>query len=458
MNATNPLARSYHMPIEPELLQALENIVGADHVLVGDRAMSHTVDWTGRFRGRTPAVIRPGTSAEIAAVLALCNRFGAPLVPQGGNTGLVGGGVPLRGELVLSMTRLNKIESIDTDTMQVTAESGATLQQIAECHPDFDFPVAIASGQSATVGGSIATNAGGLRVLRFGPMRAQIRGIEAVLSNGSVISHMSGLVKNNTGYDYSTLLAGSEGTLAVITRATLRMVPRIENPVAVLVGIASLSELHTIAMRAAKEVPGLLSAEFFLDTGLQMLVEHTTLEPPLPDRSESYLLLEADGPTALEDLSRLIGELPTAVAESQAERRRLWRYRERHPEAAGFIGLPLKLDVAVPAAQWITFASTVTEVVHAVDREASVILFGHIVDGNVHVNIVPKLEADGRHQDAVFSYVASLGGSISAEHGIGTLKAPWLSLARTSIEQRLFADIRRAFDPAGILNPNVFPR
>jgi len=179
--------------------------------------------------------------------------------------------------------------------------------------------------------------------------------------------------------------------------------------------------------------------------------------PPLSAPAPVYLLLEASGLGALDDRAELIGDRGAAVGESAVERRRLWTHRERHPEAAGFLGVPIKLDVAVPAGQWVRLASATAEVVAAADPAARVVTYGHVADGNVHVNIVPAATADGRHEDAVFSFVASLGGSISAEHGIGALKAPWLALARSVAERALFARIRAALDPSGTLNPNVVP-
>lgn len=440
------------------LLAAFAKVVGEDHVLTSDAAAGYTVDWTGAFRGRTPAVLRPADTAEVAAVLALCSDAEVAVVPQGGNTGLVGGGVPLHGEIVLSLARLSRLGPVDGEAGQVTAGAGVSLQDVADADPDTDLGVLVASRASATVGGAVATNAGGLRVLRYGPMRAQLRGIEAVMSDGTVVSHLAGLVKDNTGYDYPALLAGSEGTLAVITAARLRLVPRQVDPVTVIVGLGGPGDVHALARRALREVPGLLSAEFFTQAGLDLLVAHTDLTPPLRPPTPAYLLLEAAGPGAAEALAALTADAPAAVATSPAQRARLWACRERHPEAAGFWGVPLKLDVAVPAAQWVRLASEVGEVVAGTDPGAHVLVYGHVADGNVHVNVVPAAPADGRHQAAVLEFVASLGGSISAEHGIGALKAPWLHLARSAAERALFARIRSAFDPAGILNPHVLPR
>ena len=440
------------------LSRELASVVGGNHVLTGAGAAGFAVDWTGRFRGYTPAVVRPGDTAEVARVLALCADARIPVVPQGGNTGLVGGGVPLHGEVVLSLARLTRLDPVDLEASQVTAGAGVTLRRVSDASPGLDLGILIASRDSATVGGAVATNAGGLRVLRYGPMRAQVRGVEAVLSDGTVVSHLAGLVKDNTGYDYPSLLAGSEGTLAVLTRVRIQLVPRLRQLVTAIVGLTSLGELHALARQAVSGVPGLVSAEFFTRAGLDILIEHAGLTPPLPSPAEVYLLLEASGPEALDELAALIGDRPAAVGETAADRARLWAYRERHPEAAGFLGVPVKLDVSVPAARWVQLASAAADVVAEVDPGARVVTFGHVADGNVHVNIVPAQAADGRHEDAVFSFVASLGGSISAEHGIGALKARWLPLARSVAERALFARIRSALDPSATLNPHILPR
>ena len=475
------------------LLRDFGAVVGTAHVLTGDAAAGYVTDWTGGFTGRAPAVLRPRDTEQVAALLALCAGAAVAVVPQGGNTGLVGGGVPLHGEVVLSLARLDRLGPVDAEAGQVSAGAGVSLQRVADADPRLDLGVLIASRHSASVGGAVATNAGGLRVLRYGPMRAQLRGIEAVLSDGTVLSHMAGLVKDNTGYDYPSLLAGSEGTLAVITAARLQLVARLADPVTVIIGVAGPGEAHALAQRALGGVGGLVSAEFFTEAGLDLLAGHTGLVPPLRPPTPAYLLLEAGGPGAAEELAAIAADRPAAVGTGAAERARLWAYRERQPEAAGFVGVPLKLDVSVPAAQWVRLASGVAEVVREVDPGALVITYGHVADGNLHVNVVPggaagrpaegthrigsrnadsmgaapqaggagvpgAAGAGGRHEDAVFSFVASLGGSISAEHGIGALKARWLPLVRSEAERALFARVRTAFDPAGILNPHVLPR
>ena len=285
--------------------------------------------------------MRPRDTEQVAAVLALCSGAGVPVVPQGGNTGLVGGGVPVHGEVVLSLARLDRLGPADLEAAQVTAGAGVTLSQAAAAAPGLDLGVLIASRDSATVGGAVATNAGGLRVLRYGPMRAQLRGIEAVLADGTVLSHLSGLVKDNTGYDYPSLLAGSEGTLAVITAGPAAAgppAPGTSSPCCA--GCPAWPSLHAPARLATDRVPGLLSAEFFTPAGLDVLVSRAGLAPPLAVPAPAYLLLEADGPGALDDLAAVAGDHPAAVAQSAADRARLWAYRERQPEAAGFLGVP----------------------------------------------------------------------------------------------------------------------
>jgi FAD/FMN-containing dehydrogenase len=439
-------------------LTALADIAGPEHVLRGDATAGYVVDWTGKFRGATPAVVRPGSTEEVQRLLMLCAGAGVAVVPQGGNTGLVGGGIAQHGEIVLSLARLRQLEPVDLDAAQVTAGAGVPIQAVREAHPDLDFGVNIASRDTATIGGAVATNAGGVRVLRYGPMRSQVRGVEAVLSDGTVVSHLAGLIKDNTGYDYASLLTGSEGTLAVLTRVRLQLVPKPQGLVTALVGLADVAELHALTRQALARVRELVSAEFLPADGLAILADHIGLPPPLPGRSPVYLLLEAAGSGAMDELADVIGDRPAAVADSAPERARLWAYRERLPEAAGFLGVPIKLDVSAPAATWVRLVLEAPAAVHAVDPAATVLGYGHVGDGNVHVNIVPGAPADGRHEDAVFALVASLGGSISAEHGIGALKARWLPLMRSEAELDLFARIRRALDPAGILNPHVLPR
>jgi FAD/FMN-containing dehydrogenase len=443
-------------------------VVGPEHVLSDPEVVaSYVVDWTGRFSGRTEAVVRPGSVAEVAGVVAICRDRGVALTLQGGNTGLVGGSVPLAGEIVLSLRRLSSLGDVDRVGGQVTAGCGLTvgaLQRAAEA-AGWAYGVDLASRDSATVGGTIATNAGGLRVLRYGDTRAQLLGVEAVLGDGSVISHLGGLWKDNTGYDLSGLLCGSEGTLGVVTAARLALVsPQSERAVALL-AFDDVAAAVVAACSLRRWVALLEAVELFLGAGMSLVCRQFGLESPFPatpaDRPyAAYVLVEAAGtedPTealagAVDSLS---GVADVALGSSGARRAALWSYREAHTEAIARLGIAHKLDVAVPLAHLGELVSRVPGVVEAAAPGVTTWLFGHAADGNLHVNITGLDPADDSVDGAVLELVASLGGSISAEHGIGVAKRRWLELNRSASELVAMRAIKRALDPAGILSPNV---
>ena len=444
-------------------LHELADVVGRDHLLTDpDVVAGYCVDWTGRFRGATAAVIRPGSTAEVAEVLRWCNHHGTAVVPQGGNTGLVGGGVPLDGEVVLSLRRLGRVERADAGPGQVTAAAGATVAEVhrAAAEVGWAFGVDLSSRDSATVGGCIAANAGGTRVLRHGDTRAQVLGVEAVLGDGSVVSHLGGLVKDNTGYHLPSLLCGSEGTLAVVTAARLRLVPRADERVTALLAFATVDDAVAGAGSLRRELGSLDAAELFLDAGLQLVCAATGLGRPFPAPHPVYVLVEAAGPASpLDELAAAVdgiaGVAGVAVAVDSVRAGELWHYRESHAEAIATLGPVHKLDVTLPADALAEFLVAVPAIVAAVHPTARTWLFGHVADGNVHVNVTGVEPGDFAVDDAVLRLVAGLGGSISAEHGIGTAKRRWLSLARSDAEIAAFRAIKRALDPAGILNPNV---
>jgi FAD/FMN-containing dehydrogenase len=309
----------------------------------------------------------------------------------------------------------------------------------------------------------VATNAGGLRMLRYGGMRAQTAGIEAVLADGRVLSHLGGLAKDNTGYDMAGLLAGSEGTLAVITRVRLRLVPRLENRTVGLLAFADATAALDAIGALRRRLPGVLeAAELFLADGMALVCGHLGIPPPFGRLDPVYLLVEAAGahdPT--EELAEAVVEgvgdraLGGAVEAEPAGRARLWRYREAHTEAISAAGVPLKLDVTLPAGELAGFLAQVPPTVVRLAPGARCILFGHAGDGNVHVNVLEAGDAARAVEDAVLHLVARLGGSISSEHGIGAAKRPWLHLNRSPAEIATFRAIKAALDPAGILNPHV---
>jgi FAD/FMN-containing dehydrogenase len=442
----------------------LTEIVGPANVLADDdMTAGYRQDWTGRFLGPSTVVVRPGTTDEAAAVIKACAETSTPVVPQGGNTGLVGGSVPLSGEVVLSLTRLNRIEPVDAAGGQVTADAGAAIAAVqhAAAQAGWAYGVDLASRDSATVGGTIATNAGGLRVLRYGDTRAQLVGIEAVLANGDIVTSLPALFRNNTGYHLPSLLCGSEGTLAVITKARLRLVPPAPHKSAALLRFATTDDAAAAAGQLRRGLASLAAVEFFLQAGLDLVCETFALAHPFAAATEgAYLLVEAASDRdPIEHLAAAVNALDgvadVAVATDSHTRAALWRYRELHTESINHVGPPHKLDVAVPVAALAELVARVPGVVHAIAPTAKTWLFGHAADGNVHINVTGLDPDDDRVDDAVFRLVADLGGSISAEHGIGTAKRRWLPLARTPAEIAAFRALKRAFDPAGILNPHV---
>ena len=446
-----------------DLLAALRDTVGPARVLTDpDVVASHVVDWTGRFRGATPAVVRPGAVDEVAAVLRLCRAARVAVVPQGGNTGLVGGSVPLHGEVVLDLRRLDAIGPVDARTGQVTAQAGVTLAALQRAARDagWQYGVDLGARDVATVGGNVATNAGGVHVLRYGPTRRQLVGIEAVLADGRVIRRLDGLEKDNSGYDLAGLLCGSEGTLAVVTAARLRLRAPTRCAVVALCAFDGVDAALDAVGVLRRELDCVNAIELFFDKGLALVCERLGLARPFAVAHEAYVLVEAAANTdPTEALARAVeecaGVADVAVATDPGAARALWSYREGHTEAINLEGTPLKLDVSLPADCLGSFVHAVDGIVAAVAPEASVWMFGHAGDGNVHVNVTRVPFDDEQVTAAVFGLVADLHGSISAEHGIGSAKRRYLHLVRSAVEIESYRAIKRAFDPDGILNPHV---
>lgn len=444
-----------------ELLPALRAAVGAAHVLTdADVCASYEVDWTGRFVGRSRAVVRPASTGEVAAVLARCARRGVAVVPQGGNTGLVGGSVPRGGEVLLSLRRLDAVGQVDVHAAQLTVGAGCTLASArrAAGKLGLDVGVDLAPRDSVTVGGMVATNAGGQHVLRYGSMRRQVAGLEAVLVDGSVLRRLSGLAKDNAGYDLPALIAGSEGTLAVVTAVRLQLVPVDLHRTVALLALASAADIVPVVALARAGLEGLNAAEFYLRTGSELVRAHHGLPAAVVD-SPAYLLLETGGSTdRTEDMARVLagapGVLDAAVASTSADRAALWIYREAHPEAINALGTPVKLDVSVPLPVFTRLLHELPGIVAAVDATATTILFGHAAEGNVHVNVLGA-RASGEVEDAVLRRVIGDGGSVSAEHGIGVAKTRWLSATREPADIAAMRALKSAWDPRGTLNPGV---
>lgn len=444
-----------------QLLAQLAAAVGTGHVLTDpDVTESYSRDWTGRWSGKPTAVIRPATTEQVAAVVRSCAAARIPLVPQGGNTGLVGAGVPADGEIVLSTRRLRDLGPVDVTARTVQAGAGVTLAEI-QSHvraAGLDVGIDFGARDSATIGGIIATNAGGERVMRHGTTRAQVLGIEVVLGDGSLISRMSGLPKDNVGFDLVHLLVGSEGTLGVVTRVLLRLVPYVSQRAVALIGLRSIADALGVVGSLRSKLPGMEAADYFHDHGLQLVLKHSGLSAPFLETYPVYLLVEVSGSNSLEELAIALADTDqiqeAAMAGEPNDRHRLWALREGHTVAISAAGVPLKLDVAVPTPRLEEFENTVLDTIQARVPRAQTVLFGHLVEGNVHVNILGVPGPDRELvTDSVLRLVAALGGSISAEHGVGRAKLPWIALGRSQADITAMLAIKRSLDPAGILSP-----
>jgi FAD/FMN-containing dehydrogenase len=454
------------------LAAALSEIVGTGHVLTDpELRRSYEVDWTGRFGAPAALVVRPGTTEEVSAVLRACSLAGVPIVAQGGNTGLVGGGVPRGGEVLLSLARLTTLEPVDTATGQVTAGAGVRLAAL-QAHAraaGFDFGVDLAARDSATVGGLIATNAGGIRVLRYGSMRAQLLGLEAVLANGTVVSRLGGVAKDNTGYDLTSLFTGSEGTLGVITRARLRLVPVEATRAVALIAVASTqAAIDLLALLREQIGQDLSAAELIFDEGVELVRAAAGLPRPFSVASPAYLLVECAARHDPSDrLAEVLAEAPQVIDANLATsgdpggQRALWQYREGHTEAVNAAGVPVKSDIAVPLGRLPGLIEALPGIVAATAPGARMFVWGHLNEGNIHVNIIGALDPNGdgnAHlavEEAVLHAVAERGGTISSEHGIGRAKASWLGLSRSASEIAVMRSVKSALDPGGLLSPGV---
>ncbi len=444
------------------LIAALREIVGERHCLTaaGLRA-SYETDWTRRFTGSALAVVRPGTTEEVAGVLRACADAGVAVVPQGGNTGLVGGSVPRGGEVVLSTLRLAEVGEVDAAAGEITVGAGVTLAVVQERSraAGWDVGVDLGARDSATIGGLVAANAGGIHVLRHGSMRRQVLGIEAVMADGTVLRRLPGMPKDNTGYDLGSLLAGSEGTLAVITRVRLRLVPQLRHSAVCVAGFANAAAAVSAASSLRRRVASVTALELFTDDGLALVMRHAGVAPPFAARTPVYLLVEAaddlvDPSEALLDAVEALGVGDSAsMAVDAAGRHRLWQLRERHTESINAEGVPHKLDVSVPLARYAELVERAPGAVAAVAPDARTISYGHVADGNLHVNVLGPAPEDESVDAAVLELVLELGGSVSAEHGIGVAKVDWLVRDRGAETVAAMRAIKEAWDPRGILNP-----
>jgi FAD/FMN-containing dehydrogenase len=457
-----PITSSSHARTDP-LAPRLAAIVGPRHVLTEpDLVAPYAVDWTNRWSGRPRLAVRPGSTDEVSAVVTACAAAGAAMVPQGGNTGLVGGAVPRGGEVVISLRRLNQLEPVDRDAAHLVAGAGTTLAD-AQRHAravGLDVAIDFAARDGATLGGIVATNAGGERVLRYGTTRAHVAGLEVVLADGSVVRRMSGLAKDSAGFDISSLIVGSEGTLGIVTRVRLKLVPHLTERAVALLAVDDTATAVAVLAELRRRRDDLEAAELFHADGLALVCDTLGLARPFPTDHPTYLLVECAGrhdPTdglaaALADID---GIVDAAVADDAPRRAALWRYREAHGEAINTAGVPVKLDVAVPLRDLARFEDEVRSVVDTTVPAARLIIFGHVAEGNLHVNLLGAADRAEAVTVAVLELVAGFGGSIGAEHGVGQAKVRWLPLTRSGEELAAMNAVKRALDPRWLLNPGV---
>ena len=451
--------------VSRSLSERLGEIVGSSHVLTDADAMAgYLTDWTGRWTGSAVAVVRPLTADEVAAVVGLCADEGIAICPQGGNTGLVGGSIPPADAstpaIVLSTARMTDIDEIDTVGRSVGVQAGVTLAALdaRASSAGLRFGVDLASRESATLGGMVATNAGGTRMIRHGNTRSQLLGIEAVRADGQILRRWRSLVKDNVGYDIPGLLAGSEGTLAVITRVLVRLVPTTG---ATVVFVAAIDDVSVaLALIDAVSDAGLTTeaAEIMTQAGVDLVHDHG-VRRPVSSPAQFYVLLEVSGPHDAEDVVLQVLDGQPGVVDAVVEpgpARDLWLVRESHTESiARSTTTPVvKLDVSVPLRALPAAFAELAAI--ADDDDCRPILFGHVGDGNIHVNLLDVAEESVESlTDRVFRVVSAHGGSISAEHGIGRAKVAWTGLGRSAVDLDTMKAIKTALDPAGLLNPGV---
>ena len=466
-------------PPSPDTIDALVRIVGEEHAIRNEEAMApYLVEWRDRYRGKAALVLKPGETEEVSAILEHANATRTAIVPQGGNTGLVGGQIPFETghEVVVSLERLNRVRDIDLASNTMTVEAGLVLalaQQVAASAGRL-FPLSLASEGSCQIGGVLSTNAGGTAVLAYGSARDLALGLEVVLADGRVWNGLKSLRKDNSGYDLRDLFIGSEGTLGIITAAVLRLFPKPAELVTCMAAMSALESAPAFFARVLERAGPMLTAfEIMPRIGVDFVLRHGSgVRDPFPSPYLWYVLFELTSPFEGDGLRRLAetllnegietGEIDNAViASSLTQTAELWRLRELMSEVQKEEGGSIKHDVAVPVARVPELVARANQLVELMIPGARPVPFGHLGDGNIHYNVSQPLGMDRSIflsswealNAAVHEIVLDLGGSISAEHGIGRLKRDLLPHAKQPLELELMRKIKSAFDPNGILNP-----
>jgi len=475
----NEIVHPRRQPVPGDVLDRIKAAVGPKGWTDDAAALApQLIDWRRRYQGRTPLLVRPGSTAEVAEVVRLCADARVPIVAQGGNTSLCGGSIPSEAgdEILLSLSRMNRVRGIDAANYTMTAEAGCVLAQVQEAASQADrlFPLSLAAEGSCQIGGNLSTNAGGITVLRYGNARELVLGLEVVLPDGQVWDGLRGLRKDNTGYDLKQLFLGAEGTLGIITAAVLKLFPKPRERVTAFVAVTDLpSAVELLSRCRASSGDAVTSFELLPRIGIDLGRKFIPgVVEPLRERRDYYVLIEL---TSAIDDSGLRGALEEAleqaleegliadatVAESAEQSRRLWFVRESIVELQKFAGASIKHDVSVAVSLVPAFMVRAIAAVTAALPGVRIVAFGHIGDGNVHFNLYQPeamdaaafLARQAELSRIVHDIVAALGGSISAEHGIGRLRRDDLQRYKPAIELELMRRIKQALDPNNIMNP-----
>lgn len=454
-----------------KLLNDLLAIVGPSGVLLGDDVSQRSVDWFTGAPCRAKAIIRPRSTEQLSSVMAVCYQADQPVVTHGGMTGIVHGGVASPDEIVVSLELMSQIEEIDPVGSTIQVQAGVTLQRVQEAAQEIDmqFPLDLGARGSCTIGGNIATNAGGIRVIRYGMMRQQVLGLEAVLSDGTVVSSLNKMLKNNAGYDLKQLFIGSEGTLGIVTRAVLRLQPHMPSEQTALVAVPSFDALTQLLNLVSRELANSLSAfEALWNNHYKLMTTESGKHAPvLADDSPFYAIIETLGLDEAEDAERFSQVLQKALeadlitdavlASSQAQRQSIWAIREDIEVLVNELKPMFSYDVSLPIPRMEAYVDILEENLKTQWPQAGkMVVFGHLGDGNLHIMITVRDDRpDSRRQveQLVYSPLKAFGGSISAEHGIGLEKKDYLSVSRTSEEIALMKRLKTALDPKCLLNP-----
>jgi D-lactate dehydrogenase (cytochrome) len=471
----NIVAKPVHA-LSPDLIARFAAIVGARYAVTDPAEIEPYITEDRRlYQGRSPLVLRPGTAAEVSAILKLANETGTPIVPQGGNTGLVGGQTPQHGEVLLSLRRLDRVREVDPTSNTMTCEAGVILIRAQEAAAAAGrlFPLSLGAEGSCTIGGNLSTNAGGTGALAYGVARELVLGLEVVLADGRVLNNLRKLKKDNTGYDLRHIFIGAEGTLGVITAAVLKLFPKPRAVETAFIGVpspeAALALLNLAEERAGGSVT---SFELIPRIALEFAIKHA---PPCRDPLEGphpwYVLMELSSQrreglrATIEDILMTAAERrllrDATIAESIEQTKAFWLLRHHIADTQKYEGGSIKHDVSVPVNAVPTFIAEATAAAQKMLPGCRVVPFGHLGDGNIHYNVTQPVGADRAEflthwdevNDAVFAVVAELGGSISAEHGIGVMKRDHLPKVKDPVAFDLMRMLKRQLDPNGILNP-----